>query len=358
MRRLVFLDGLRGWGAVFVLLYHVFCDGLPINNTVAGLLKNLVPFSGVLAVLVFFVVSGFSLSFRYLADARLQSWCSIAAGRYLRLAIPIFATCLIVHLIMVSGFVAPAWQRLPLFQPFFNFAPTIGHLLKFSLFDVFFAYRPEETYAGPLWTMSIELIGSFVVLFAILVLRPLPLRALCLAALSCAVLMLVPWQNAGYLALFPAGAALADCFNRGWIEALPRPAALMLFLFGCLSPLVLAYNPSIWSVATVLPLVVGSIALPSIRAWLSNAVSAYLGRLSFPLYLMHGPVLCFIGEPLTREAGDGVALKLLVQFAVVLLSFAAAAAFVPVNEFAVGLARRFGTWSTDPFFVRPVAARR
>jgi peptidoglycan/LPS O-acetylase OafA/YrhL len=357
VRRLVFLDGLRGWGAVFVVLYHVFCNGLPVNALADGL-KYLVPFSGMLAVLVFFVVSGFSLSISYLAEGRLQSWCRMTAGRYLRLAIPIFATCAVVHLVMVFGLVASAPDRLPLFQPFFNFTPTVGHLLKFSLFDVFFAYDFRETYAGPLWTMSVELIGSFVVLFAILVLRPLPYRPLFLAALSCLILAFVPWENAAYLALFPAGAALADCFNRGWIEVIPKPVGLLLLLFGCLSPILLSYRPSPWCVFSVLPLVVGSIVVPSARAWLSGSVSAHLGRISFPLYLVHGPILCFLGEPLTREAGDGMALKILVQFAVVLLSFAAAEAFVPVNEFAIDLARRFGRWSTDRFFYRPMPAER
>lgn len=358
MGRLVFLDGLRGWGAVFVVLYHVFCNGLPVNDTTADSLKYLVPFSGILAVLIFFVVSGFSLSVSYLAEGRLQSWCSIVAGRYLRLAIPIFATCAVVHLVMVFGLVAPASDRLPLFQPFLNFAPTVGHLLRFSLFDVFFAYDSRETYAGPLWTMSVELIGSFVVLLAILVLRPLPYRPLFLAVLSGLILAFVPWENAAYLALFPAGAALADCFNRGWIEVIPKSVGLFFLLFGCLSPVLLSYRPSAWCVFSVLPLVVGSIVVSWTKAWLSGSVSAHLGRISFPLYLVHGPILCFLGEPLTRGAGDSLVLKILVQFAVVLLSFAAAEAFVPVNEFAIDLARRFGKWSTDPFFVGPVPAKR
>ncbi len=138
MRRLKFLDGLRGWGAVIVLLYHVFSDGLPVDAVIGGQLKYYVPFNGTLAVLVFFVVSGFSLSVRYLAEGDIQSWLKIAAGRYLRLAIPILAACLVVHLVMVFGFVDPPAERLPKFGSFFNFAPTSWHLLKFSLFDVFF----------------------------------------------------------------------------------------------------------------------------------------------------------------------------------------------------------------------------
>ena len=105
--RIGFLDGLRGWGSVFVLLYHVFSDGLPIDKVTAARLMLLVPFNGLLAVLVFFIVSGFALSFRYLKDGRGDQLAKIAAGRYLRLAIPVFVACLLVHLAMLAGLVDP-----------------------------------------------------------------------------------------------------------------------------------------------------------------------------------------------------------------------------------------------------------
>jgi peptidoglycan/LPS O-acetylase OafA/YrhL len=356
VRRLKFLDGLRGWGAVFVLLCHVCSEGLPIDAVLGDRLKYLIPFSGTLAVLVFFVVSGFSLSVRYLADGDIRSWSKIAAGRYLRLAIPIFAACLVVHIVMILGFVDPPAERFPKFSDSFNFVPTIGHLLKFSLFDVFFNYEAVETYIGPLWTMSFEFVGSFVVLLAIVVVRPLPSRLLFLFGLTCLILWQAPTENTAKLALFPAGAALADSFNRGWIDAIPRPAAILLLSFGCLTPAVLAYGFTAWGLVGTLSLVLGCIAVPRIRNWLSGAVSAHLGRISFPLYLMHGPILCFVGEPLMRHFGNGLLLKALIQFLVVALSFISAYAFLPVNEFAIGLAHRFAKSVTNPFFVSPTPA--
>src|ERR1700722_572978 len=66
--RLRFLDGLRGWAAVVVLLHHVFIDGLPANALMAdrSLWAKVFFLNGTLAVSVFFVISGFSLSIRYL----------------------------------------------------------------------------------------------------------------------------------------------------------------------------------------------------------------------------------------------------------------------------------------------------
>lgn len=80
MPRLKFLDGLRGWAAIFVLLYHVFCDAIPFDDRAAALLQLFLPFSGIMAIFIFFVVSGFSLSVDYLDRGDLKSWVRIVAG--------------------------------------------------------------------------------------------------------------------------------------------------------------------------------------------------------------------------------------------------------------------------------------
>jgi peptidoglycan/LPS O-acetylase OafA/YrhL len=356
--RLKFLDGLRGWGAVVVLLYHVFCDGVPVDDAFAEKLKLFLPFNGVMAVFVFFVVSGFSLSVRYLADGDIRRWLKIAAGRYLRLAIPIFAACLLVHIVMVCGLVDPPGERLAKFSRFFNFDPTVAHLLKFSLFDVFFRYSALETYIGPLWTMSPELFGSFVVLVAVVVCRPLFARSLFLLALAGLMLWLAPTDSTvAVLALFPVGAAIADWFNRGWLDAVPKPVAFMLLLIGCLVPVLLPASVMNWGLIGTSSLMLGCIAIARIRNWLSGPISAHLGKISFPLYLMHGPVLCFVGEPLMRHFGHSLGLKILIELTVVVLSFAAAYAFWPVNEFAISAARRFAETVTRPFFVSQAPAK-
>jgi peptidoglycan/LPS O-acetylase OafA/YrhL len=355
--RLKFLDGLRGWGAVIVLLYHVFSDSLPVDDTFAEKLKLFLPFNGVMAVFVFFVVSGFSLSVRYLADGDIRRWSKIAAGRYLRLAIPIFAACLLVHIVMVCGFVDPPGERLVKFGRFFNFDPTVGHLLKFSLFDVFFHYSSLDTYIGPLWTMSVELSGSFVVLVAVAICRPLPFPSVFLLALAGLLLWLAPTDSTtAMLALFPVGAAIADWFNRGWLDAVPKSVGFMLFLIGCLVPVFLPVGVMAWGLIGTSCLTLGCIAFSRIRNWLSGPISAHLGKISFPLYLMHGPVICFVGEPLMRHFGHGLGLKILIELAVVVLSFAAAYAFWPVNEFAISVARRFAELVTNPFFVSQAPA--
>src|SRR6266508_664015 len=166
--RFGFLDGLRGWGAVFVLLFHVLCDGLPPYPPIAEMLSLFVPFNGRFAVYVFFIVSVFSLTIDYLIRGNPVSLAKMAVGRYLRLAVPVFFACLVVHLAMLAGLIAAPSERLPIFQQMIRFEPTAAHLFRFSLFDVFFNYRYADTYIGPLWTMSYELVGSFIVMATVL----------------------------------------------------------------------------------------------------------------------------------------------------------------------------------------------
>src|SRR6185312_2337211 len=69
--RLIFLDGIRGWGAVVVLLYHIFVgEGIRPNPEMAQLVR-LVFFNGTFAV----------LSCDGLRGAKKYSWLDLACCR-------------------------------------------------------------------------------------------------------------------------------------------------------------------------------------------------------------------------------------------------------------------------------------
>ena len=154
--RFRFLDGLRGWAAVVVLLHHLFVDGLPANSFMAdrALWAKVFFLNGTLAVSVFFVISGFSLSIRYLETGDGRALGRIAAGRYLRLALPIFAICAVTYVLLVLGLIPPAAPRPSPLDQFLSFSPTIDGLLSFALLKVFVAYSGAESYDPPLWTMT------------------------------------------------------------------------------------------------------------------------------------------------------------------------------------------------------------
>jgi peptidoglycan/LPS O-acetylase OafA/YrhL len=341
VQRLKFLDGLRGWAAVFVLLYHVFCDGIPFDADVGNQLKLFVPFNGGVGVFIFFLVSGFSLSIDYLARGDLRSWLRTTFGRYFRLAIPIFFACLTVHIAMKLGAIAPPSERLPRFQEILTFTPTLEHFARFSTYGVFFAYDYRDTYIGPLWTMPYELAGSFIALLSALALRHTRWR-LCSFLVMAAIILRVAPGDYKMLALFPVGCALADCHLRGWFSSIPNPLGVALICFGFAIPIFVPYSVAAWGSAATL-LVLGSISIPDTRTFLENRLSSWLGAICFPLYLIHGPVIWLMGEPLMRNWGHGIAAKIVIEFAAIAASFIAARSFLWTERLAIATARYIGT---------------
>jgi peptidoglycan/LPS O-acetylase OafA/YrhL len=346
-KRLTFLDGMRGWAALFVLLYHVFVNATPVTPAATALGVYL-PFNGLLAVYLFFFISGFSLSVGYLLTGDLRGWIRIASARYLRLVIPIFVACLIVHAALVMRLVDPT----P-YYPYWGFAPTISHLLQFSLFDVFFRYDYGQTYIGPLWTMSPELFGSAMTLMAVLIVRSLPVRSLILLALGAVIFYGATSPTIQLLTFFPLGAAIADWTLRGWVDRVPSLAAFAMIAAGCAIPVLFPDHTALWGPAAAL-LMIGCIAAPQARAFLSNRFSQWLGWLSFPLYLIHGPVLNIITGPL-MPGQDLIFERFLVDMLAVGLSLIAAILFSPVNDQAVAISRRFGNFVARSL-IQPISA--
>jgi peptidoglycan/LPS O-acetylase OafA/YrhL len=340
VQRLKFLDGLRGWAAVFVLLYHVFCDGIPFDAAFGSQLKLFVPFNGGVGVFIFFVVSGFSLSIDYLALGDRRSWLRITFGRYFRLAIPIFFACLVVHIAMKLGAIAPPSERLPRFQEFLTFTPTWEHLARFSSYGVFFDYDYRDSYIGPLWTMPYELAGSFIALLSALVFRHTRWRFGSFLVMTAIVLTVAPGAYK-MLALFPVGCALADCHLRGWLSSIPTPLGVVLFCSGFAIPIFVPYSVATWGSAATL-LILGSISIPVTRAFLENRLSSWLGAICFPLYLIHGPVIWLLGEPLMRSLGHGIAAKVVIEFAAIAASLVAAVSFLWTEHLAIATARYIG----------------
>jgi peptidoglycan/LPS O-acetylase OafA/YrhL len=342
--RFRFLDGLRGWAAVVVLLHHVFIDGLPANAVMAdrALWAKVFFLNGTLAVSVFFVISGFSLSIRYLETGNGMGLGRIAAGRYLRLALPIFAICAITYALLLSGLIPPAAQRPAPLDQFLAFTPTIERLLNFSLWKVFVAYSGAETYDPPLWTMTYEFFGSFMVFAVVATLRPSRLRTVMLGVLF---LVLAALQT--YFALFVAGILIADLFPLvGPATAANRAGATL-----CIAGLLLILLPNTWFGAVYVGgatcLTAGAVFCGPVRRFFETRLSSFLGWISFPLYLVQAAVIYALApRGLDLLAAFGFAPEMqrwLLGAALLPVAFLCAIAFCPINDFAMAASRRFGT---------------
>src|SRR6185369_12561088 len=112
MRRLLHLDGLRGWAALFVILHHLELGFFPaLKGTNDGVSPVLGPFSfivdGPLAVAIFFLLSGIVLAEAVQAAVHRQGSAnvgltSLVIKRWLRLGLPIIVISLLILALFTS----------------------------------------------------------------------------------------------------------------------------------------------------------------------------------------------------------------------------------------------------------------
>jgi peptidoglycan/LPS O-acetylase OafA/YrhL len=340
-RRLAWIDGVRGWGAIVVLLYHSFVDAFPLGTEVQAGLARLLLFNGMWAVLTFFVASGFALSYKYLVDGDGRALASLAIGRYFRLAIPIGAACTVVFVLMIAGGI-PAWQnRPPSFNGILQFTATIRHLISFSLWEVFADFSFDRTFIGPLWVMPIEFIGSMLVFAAIACLNRT--RGALAAYLG---LFAILFAFVSFYSLFAAGLIAAYFHTRGRIGQNERLAACLGLLCIAIFFVVPARSLTHFHLIGTLAGFAAVLFSAKARHFLAGPLSRKLGEISFPLYLIHGPVMFAVSVPflnwVRHEGLSNTPAALLAALITLPASIIAAFGFSPVNVLAIRVARAIG----------------
>ncbi len=169
------VEGIRGVACLMVFLSHLsstFAPSMHTGNASKAkssyeMLIHNSPFaffySGVGAVAIFFVLSGFILAHVILTSKNPPaSIAGMALKRYWRLMIPATASCLLAYIIFllfkVDNSQLGEWaQRYHIEQP------SILEALKNGSINAFFG--GSTAYNWSLWTMKIELYGSVIVLF-------------------------------------------------------------------------------------------------------------------------------------------------------------------------------------------------
>ena len=171
------------------------------------------PTDGNLAVFIFFVLSGFALSIGYIQTRRMSLITSLCARRYLRLAIPILFASLLAYLLLsarlfynidAGNAIGNSWLA-----RFYGFAPGFYDSVKFGLYGVFVSSDVTLSYNPILWTMPIELFGSFIVFAICALFLHLKKRLLFIAAI---LLYFVLTRNIYYLS-FIVGICIALCYH-------------------------------------------------------------------------------------------------------------------------------------------------
>jgi peptidoglycan/LPS O-acetylase OafA/YrhL len=327
-----------------VVLHHTliafdfaFYNGVPTpghnawNAKLAGW-PFLLPLAGNYAVCVFFALSGFVLASSF-SRTKLGT-IALVTKRSLRLAIPILAVTLFAWAIVACGLafnieasqITQSWWMGKQVPPSTDFMMA----LRDGLYGALLGLPDAAGYDSSLWTMSIEFMGSLLMIAVFAAMRPFRGRPASDGWLIVIFVMLGLLGHFLYLALFAFGAALKLARLREPLERLPgsiriMAAMLVLGVFlgtipyaqtrGWWFDLLAAHAPvggdsgwqaqdgpfrgiagaDFWHAAGALLTLIAADNWPALRNLLGTRIPQFLGRISFPLYLLHVPILISAG---------------------------------------------------------------
>ena len=299
-------DGLRGLASLIVVLGHFFDQG-PVKSF-PGL--NLFTDTKV-AVAIFFILSGFVLCQMKLpappSGNPLNLLLRKVTARFVRLAIPVFGISFLAFL--MHPFIRPAndptvfWN---VFTEFYNFERRLVDIVYYPLVDVFFLADFSRNYIPPSWTMRPEFFGS---LFIFLI----PWSKLGQQSWKCAALILfvaflfiVTYGSLPFvyvLGFFIAGAA---------IRFVPSKVPYLLqftILLVCIKTFCNYTGVRFFTLDFLFSflLVLSIYQFKKMSAIFASPPLLFLGKISFPLYLVHVPLIALIAP---RLSGIASALQL------------------------------------------------
>lgn len=315
------LEAIRGVASWVVVFWHFTSGFLPLvlGARVAPPWGGLAGtplfflFNGTGAVYLFFVLSGYVLTLKYFVRPDPAALIVGMVKRWPRLAGPVLVTVLAaMALYALDGYrnqeaahlTGSLWllqdARVPVGD---GFEPSWPGAVIDALYRTFFG--PGSLYNTNLWTMRLELLGSYLAWFMAIALAALPRSGMAFLMIPPVVLGVM--SLSAPLAPFAAGVGLAYAHARGVFRANRRwagmgmiaAALLLLSLHGAqgwLAPLRDYDLP--WYRIRPLAYTVGSLLLihavlhdASLRRRGDGLLGRWLGRLSFPVYLVHTLVL-------------------------------------------------------------------
>ena len=333
--RIDFFDGIRGWGAIMVLLSHL-CGTIPhmsfLRSTPLAVVTD-----GFLAVYIFFILSGVVLSLSCFKYENLYFVASLLLKRLPRLAIPIFASSIFIYIIMTSALMYNKGLNNPWLSEFYSFDPSLVKVIRFSFYDVFFNYVHDASYNVVLWTMSTELHGSILVAIVLLCLNYVRFKLLFLISVSVVLFAVKP-----QLACFSIGMIISYILcNKSDILFLLKKRNIKIFL--CLLFLLVykAVDMGRCNVISAAIVVLLPFMFEGVYTFLVSRISSFLGKISFPLYIVHFPILCSFTSYLLIHFGNSYPALWAITFASIALSIFAAFLLLPVEKFAIKISRSF-----------------
>ncbi len=319
-------DGVRGLLAVWVMLAHLACwtglEEIPVTGMFGTIWNTLTSASA--AVDVFIILSGFVITF--LLEQKRLNYVSYMTGRWCRI-FPTYIVALVFG-ILVSGLAAEildtvAWRQVSYFDNLRSIAvaeqshPCAHGLLHLTLLNGLvpakILYQSTATFLPPGWSITLE--------WQYYLVAPLILR---LSRSGSGLLLLTVtavlgvhfgfvWQNS-HLAFLPAKlplfligqvsyfvySHLSASSGRGRSSSLSATLLIIAAVATQWRPVALVlWSLSFGSVFAGDTDILTKILTP-IRRILNSTVLQWLGRISYPIYLLHWPVIILCLSLLSR----------------------------------------------------------
>jgi len=366
MKKLVYLDSVRGIACLMVVMSHLSLTFFPyLHNTGDGhipkeyFIQNLIHnslfgffYSGTAAVYVFFVLSGIVLT-KSMDNKNISGYLDSIVSRYPRLMLPALVSCFISYItykfIIInppSSNVLTAW-----FHSLYIQTPTIVDAIYHGTIKPFFL--EGSSYNSVLWTMKIELLGSFMIyafsyisiknkvfssilflvlsLLTVLISRELAIGFLCFWFGFNIYKFNFVFKNQTFsLVLFFLGLYFAGAHNTS------ESYYFIYMLFG-------DYTYSLSNIIAGFLIVVSVMSNDKIKRILSNKMLARLGELSFPIYLIHIFVMSisvyFLYGRMTFITNADIK-NLVLCFIIISLSIFLSRFMLKVDELSVSFSKR------------------
>lgn len=265
--------------------------------------------AGRLAVVIFFILSGFVLALPYLNGTQ-QSYGKYIIRRICRIYLPFAATVLLAaFLCHTIGEPRPLWAEEKSWLYPVDLKLILSHLMMTGV-------HPQSiSLDGPMWSLIFEMRAS--ILFPLLVI--LVVRFNWLAVLGGSIIGLIAVKIAFrgeefdmyvgnnaletvaltmyYIAFFLLGIMMAK--RREQLKSLmlkiPRNLHILFLLIIIFMPYILIKDrfslKDAWYALTASYLILCCISFDSIKTFLSISFFKWLGKISYSLYLIHTPVL-------------------------------------------------------------------
>lgn len=321
MRKDSSADGLRGVASLGVVFHHALLAFSPVSmigffpsvafpDAPDGMLDRLASlpilstlWNGRLAVCIFFVLSGYVLTAKFVRDSHDEQVRNQAARRYLRLGIPIFASAIFACLLWSLGTYHIDQAA------YISRSAWLGSLRPIGLGwidaireGVYGAMLGGQARVNPvLWTMHIEFFGSMLIFAYCLLGKGWVYLS---AAMFVAIVYFAaprewPYYSAFLIGFFIARSEAPESkvipsisVAIGLLVAhIPSGAGMWYFL-------PVGFNDDIrFMIASVFggAFIVYGVRFGALRSLLHSRPAQFLGRVSFPLYLIHLPILLSLG---------------------------------------------------------------